>query len=618
MPEAKPIQTLFAPQLPRPGVLKKAKYMEGQLFWMPWNGKWISWRGKGEELNDVYGEIEAKKILSAFREYEKNRLARFLPHGGGLNFLNDWENGIVLLTAGSRMGKSCHGTAFALFRTIPCHPSWPCFLENGVEWHEWRGPRKLLVTSYSWDNVSEVWREYQKWCPREELGPYAQDWGKYSGEVGRPRDLVFGDGKPKACRLKCGSDIVFGCDGQAQHHFEGKRFDDGQFDEQREEEKFIGYLRGTANTQGLVQACFTLTGHVLPGRPDTGASGWIKRKLWDGTHTFGKKVGRYKISMEDVPESVLSKEKKKELKIQFVDEPEKNGDMRMKRMAQARYFGGWESGSGLVLDNFEDLVHVIPPIDLTSDIFKSSTKYRAMDHGTQRPTTCLWVVAFPWGDFLGYREYYVPGEVVPKHAADIVKASGNIRHKVDTVTDEEAGSSYTVWMEDQTQERYASSVMDSRDFGKRAHERQCTIGQLYNDCGLYCTPAKGLTNAEIIPRMRAMLDIDPTRKHIMVYLYERGAVTKESYDAWLSARGGNMFGGARFYITSDLFHFLTEARAWALKPDSDEPMTEDDHLAGAAFKYFVMEDPHYQGDIEYDGSTQEDTPEDETFKSTGY
>ena len=625
MPEAKPIQRLFAPQPPRDGRSNsgpRKSYMEGQLFWMPWRGEWISWRGDGSELVEKYGKVEAKDILFHYREYEKNRLARFLPHSGGKDFLNDWSNGIVLLTSPTRCGKSTCGTAFALFRAIPCHPEWPCFTEHGLEYHEWRGPRKLLITSYSWDNVAEVWKEYQKWCPREELGPYALDWGRYGSDQGRAKEVMLGDGKPKCVRLKCGTELVFGCDGQQQHHFEGKRYDDGHFDEQREEEKFIGYLRGTSNTQGLVQACFTLTGHVLEGRPDTGASGWIKRKLFDGTYTFGKKVGRYKISMEDVPEAVLSKERKAELKKQWVTDPEKTGDQRTLRKAQARYWGGWESGSGLVLDNFDDLVHVIPPIDLKHEVFRKSTKYRSLDHGTQRPTACLWAVVFPWGDVLGYREYYVAGEVVPKHALAIVKASGNMRRVVDTVTDEEQGSTYSVWMEDQVNERYFSSVLDSRDAGKRAHERQCTLGQLYNDYGVNCTPAKGLKNRDIIPRMRAMLEIDPARKHIMAYLFEHGMISKESFDAWLEPRNGNMFGGARFYITSDMPHFLAEVRAWALKPDTDEPQAEDDHLAGACFKYLVMEEPRYMGDVEYEGAEEAPKePADESNAvcgSTGY
>jgi len=90
---------------------------------------------------------------------------------------------------------------------------------------------------------------------------------------------------------------------------------------------------------------------VVDDRPDTGAGGWIKKELSDGRYTFGRKIGRYKLDIPTTPDVIMSREEKVRLHEQWVVEPEKNKDTDTQRKAQARYFGGWESGSGLVIES---------------------------------------------------------------------------------------------------------------------------------------------------------------------------------------------------------------------------------------------------------------------------
>ena len=138
----------------------------GHQIWLPLLGSWhrlILAGGQVYRFNDGAWLTLSKSDADAYRafmvEYEQNPLQYFLPHGGGLDFINDWENGIVMLTSLNRAGKSAHGVAFSLFRTINCDFPWHCYEYSGIRRMPWRGPRRLCISSYSWGNVRELWYE---------------------------------------------------------------------------------------------------------------------------------------------------------------------------------------------------------------------------------------------------------------------------------------------------------------------------------------------------------------------------------------------------------------------------------------------------------------------------
>jgi hypothetical protein len=406
------------------------------------------------------------------------------------------------------------------------------------------------------------------------------------------------NGKSTRLPLTDGNEFIFLCDGQAQGAWEGKRWDDGFFDEQRQREKFIGFLRGQGNTQGLVQSCFCLTGHVLPDRPDTGAAGWIKNELWDGEYTFGKTIGRYNISMDEVPEAVLSPARKAELREQWVDAPTRNKDEETLRKAEARYHGRWETGSGLVLDNFAPEHHIVPDVvDWKHNIYNDATKYRGMDHGLGRPGTCSWGMVFPWGDLLIYREYYEPGRTVPYHAKQIVEMSRNERRKSDGYVDEAIGESFDTYEEHYKKEAYHSSVLDSRSFSSPGQESDRTLGQLYQDWGLNCSPARGWRNEKIVPQMKTWFNLDPERYHLMYQLHQRKAVSDKVYNEWLEERNGEFKNAPRVYFVNTCRKHFKEFRMWAKNPKTGLPIGENDHLAGGGFKYLIAEQPRYWGQL---------------------
>ena len=563
-----------------------------------------------------YGEVhelsksEQEDVKQYLEMFDRNRLSFILPHGEGKEFINDYENQICLMTAPTRTGKTYIGAAFSCIRLIKCDPSWHTFQHHGVICPEYRGKRRMVFSSYEWVNVQEAWEEYIKLLPRDVVGKYLPDWGKYPDEKGRPKPIDLKQGKVSKAVLRDGEEILFRCDKQGTGPWEGQKWDAGHFDEQRQREKFIGYLRGTSNTTGLSQCCFTLTGHVVNERPDTGAGGWIKKELFDGKYTFGKTVGRYKLDIPSTPDVVMSREVKEELRLQWVVQPQQNHDTDTQRKAQARYHGGWESGSGLVIEDYQPQHHHIPAavIDFNKLIFKDATKYRGTDHGLSRPCACVWGMVVPWGDVIIYREYFQPGKSIPYHAKEIVRMSGNERKKVDDYFDFDIEEAFDCYEEVQTSEVYAGSVLDSRSFSSPGQESTRTIGELYNHYGMECTPAKGHKNEKLVPVMQTYFSLDPQRVHLMHQLHTRGYVDDDTYRIWLKSRDGEIKNAPMIYFVDDLVKTPDELTSWALNPSNGLPKSENDHIAGGALKYLLAEDPVYYGSMWRDEPEEHSKP----------
>jgi len=573
--------------------------------------KWIMIPDEGYGVPEELSPSDAVDVQQMLEQYDRNRMSYFLPHGkkvgGGLDFLNDYENEICMLVACNRAGKSCHGNIFTLLRTIKCDPNWHIFQHHGVTCPDYEGKSKTVISSYDWTAVNELWDEYMKWLPRELVGNRLVDWGKYPDENGKPRPIDLKQGKLSKIRLTDGNEILFRCDKQAQGVWEAVAWKTGHMDEQRERSKFVGYLRGTTTIPGKVQCCFTLTGHALKDRPDTGAGGWLKRELWDGKYNFGRGVGRYTLDIPTTPDVIISREEKEILYQQWVVEPNKAKNTDMLREAEARYWGRWQSGSGLVIENYEPHHHVVPAqiVDFKQSIFKDATKYRGCDHGLSRPATCAWCMVFPWGDVLMYREYYEPGKTIPYHAKQMVQMSGNERQKVDMpYIDQDIGESFDVYEEVQIGEVYAESVMDSRSFASPGQESDRNIGQLYNDWGFECSAAAGHKNEKLVPLMQAYFDLDPQRPHLMHQLWKRGAVDDDTYRVWLKGRDGEYKNAPRLYFVSGLDKMDEELCSWAINPNTGRPMDKFDHLVGGALKYLIATEPTYWGSNWRDEHTQ--------------
>jgi hypothetical protein len=605
-----------------------SRYMGGDI-WLPVSGTWQQVRQDDlQRLADQGKHEEVQSILDYINAYLDNKLSFFLPHGDGAAFLSDYESDVCLLTAPNQSGKSLNGAIWTLLRILPTDPEWPVFTQHGVKHPgKWHGPKTYVVTSYKSDTAAELWQHYLDYAPRHELGQYASDWGRRKGERGKPMTMNFGDGGTKTFTFACGSKIKFLFESQDQASFEGFRADGLHSDEQISKPKFIGLLRAMQTRGDNTQICMTLTGHAVKGRPDTGAAGWIKRQLFDGNDTMGLKVGRYKITIEQVPDCILTPKKKAALYERWYYGPLRTGDHQALNEGEARLFGGWEAGGGLVLSNFRENIHLIPRYDREHDVVRDATKYRGIDHGTRRPTGMLCGEVFPWGDLVLYREYYKPGGTVSGNTKEMIELCGNIRVKVGDQYRDDIEASTPLFEEEYLSERFEDTVLDGRSFNTPSSEHRCNIGELYQAAGLSVRPATTEHNNSTVPRILELLEPDPKRPHIMWHLWKAGIIGEDVYQKWLSARDGNHLGGAKLYIVEDMVKWRMEATAWAYQDEEkDKIKAEDDHLM-AAMKYMVSIPPTYQGDYWRNRhgrrgahgvrSNHPDTPEGDEFAVSG-
>ena len=557
-----------------------------QDYIVPLNGKWL--RIYDAELREM--ETADRKKYNAWDDYihrvQKNPLAFFLPHGrprkdgsnDGLAMLNDTKHDLILLTAGNQLGKSMLGAAYTSLRCIPNDPKWPIFTQHGVKPKEFRGPQQVIVASYSWDEVNTVWNTYRKILPREMLGPYAPFWGHFKGERGKSKDLRFHNAT-KSIKIECDTLFIFLSYVQSLTHWEGKQCDLGHLDEQCPEDKFDA-LTARQTTRGgesgFTPICMTLTGHVIPERPDTGAAGWIKRKVIDENITKGRKVGKYRIAVEDVPDVIISREKKNKMKIQWVDEPTKLHDEKKLREAEARYWGGWEVGGGVVLNEWNKDFHWIEPFDYRK--FKP-TYYRHIDHG-QNPCAAGVFAVMPWGDIVLIQEYYEYGRNIYDNAAAIVEWCGNKRVRCDSIGWDDKNET---WEEVFVGLEFRSSELDIRSFKRRTEESAKTIGQLYNESGCWVTPTSGQHNYSnkkvkvdegVIPLLKDLLALRKDRIHIDVRLERPRDPALASY------------GAPKLYVFNTCKHTRSEVESWiGYKDDVDDMISCLKHMAARERPY---------------------------------
>ena len=599
------------------------KLYRGQRHIIPLNGKWQEWyendiqdglNSKDKATRDFWGNR-----ASDYNDFLRNRLAYYLPHCDGADFINDRENDLCLLTKGNQNGGTSHGIAFILFRSLKCGPDWHTFKNHGIKYYPFQGPKRVLIATWSWDNMKQaIWPEFLKLMPRDELGEYAPNFGDpdlfpeeaISGLKAKSVSFNSNVGKEFVAKISK-SQFFFRVYTQPQHAFESTQFDLALCDEQIPEDKFDG-LDERGRTRPNFQVCFPLTGHKLPGFPDTGKGGWIYRKLYLVQDTKGHSLAKYKLWIDGVPDILYSKEQKAIALEKHVTTPRANKDKKAIRIGEARYYGGFEGESENVVDNFDREQHVIGRFELPPNV----TYYRGIDHGRVRPTACVVAAMFPWGDILISHEYYEKGKVVPYNCPKIVEMCGNRRLKLETQEDEVTGTSWTIYEEEFVKMNFASSVMDSRSFVAKVPDRDITVGQLYNDCGLSCTPAHGIVGKDSIPLFQRWLEVDTTRKHFMWHAHNHHYITDEDYANWLKIRGGVETGGSKLVVFGDLRFWIMEVETWMNKGETDKPLDENNHLMDATM-YVLSENPYWQGDEDNDAEAEEDVG-DGVSKVTGY
>ena len=96
--------------------------------------------------------------------------------------------------------------------------------------------------------------------------------------------------------------------------------------------------------------------------------------------------------------------------------------------------GLWVSAEGVVYEEYDPAIHLISAMPAG---WEAWPKYRAIDFGYTNPFVCQWWAVDPDGRAYLYREIYMTGRTVAKHAADIKRHSEGERY-VKTITDHDA------------------------------------------------------------------------------------------------------------------------------------------------------------------------------------
>ena len=567
----------------------------------------VAWHKEGGAARE-----RAAWLRQRYLDFLRCPIKFMLPHGkargdrfgnDGVACLSDHEHQLLAVFGVNQGGKTYLGAAFVILRSMLTHRDWPIFAESGVDYHEWAGPREVMVATSGTKNMKAVWGAYRELLPRDLLGPYSPGYPmKILGETedlyGRRRFLNFGDGKPKDLTLTNGTHFNFFFYKSPDDVFASCQADLVHFDEQgpvSKIEETSQRLTTRRTEEFLPQMIATLTPHVVPDRPEeTGAAGWICRDVWDkmrvetkpdGTvvrtgRWSGYKTVGYQIPMDGVPDAIIHPETKRQKFEEWVAEPERNKNTRKIRAGRARYYAEPEVGGGLVYYMWDRNIHFIDPFDITQH---RPCLYRHVDHG-ESPCAALWLALFPWGDVVAYREYYEFGLTIGPNAAGIIKASGNTRVRRATPGYEKDGVVVPRWDEVMEGEVYERTLLDGRSREQSSNIPGITIGDMYALFGLECEAApcghnfdKKDSDRGAVPLLRQWLLPDPEHTHILYRLFP------EKYPKLKDVPG------PRFYVFSSCQWFKNEIEGFL---NVEGRLKGDDHLMDCA-KWFPANDPYY-------------------------
>lgn len=572
-------------------------------YCLPHRGIWRTFTDEELQEHIESGHPEtAKAKRELWEEFEKNRLAFFLGHGGQVPFINDRDHDLVILDAGNQWGKTVALIVWLLTRAIPCKKeTWPCFTpEHGLDWHEWDGPKKCAIASYE----MSVHCRRNLWPKLRDMIPAAQF--KHRNKDGTPKAPNW---QAAPCvDLMCGTTIDFFAYRQPAEAFESMSYDLWAFDEQVPEDIFdAAYARGT--TSENFQAAIAMTPHIVPGRPNTGAGGWVVR-MRNGLLSKGINWSEHHISAKDVPPEIVSEKKKKQLYKKYITEPQASGNQRKIREGRSRWEGLPESSEGLVYDNWDTNVHWIDPVPINPDW----TLQRTVDHGQHDPCATLWSAYTQWGDLILFREYYENEPSIARNVHAIIEMSGNRREKVSEIRDEYEGSVRAIFTEVEMTEHYQFTVMDPRSFSSPADSGD-SLGMKYNELGLPAVKIDGTGIRDIyaLPQVHDWFEMDPERTHLLYRLGVRDPKTSPI----LGADGKPIVGAPKLYVFNTLSHFRAEIEGYIYKLDSEKPVDKHDHSL-TALKYLILARPRYDGALTIQEAYPEAYGQDEANARTGY
>lgn len=155
--------------------------------------------------------------------------------------------------------------------------------------------------------------------------------------------------------------------------------------------------------------------------------------------------------------------------------------------------GSFDVFAGQIFDEFNPSIHVIEPFQIPN----TWERFRAIDHGQNNPTCCLWFAVDYEGSIFCYQEYYQEKQVVSKHVEMINKMSEIRNTNGEVLIDQ-----------------YAYTVIDPSTHAKTKEKDgyRFSVADEYLDAGIPTIAAQNDVIAGI-NRVKEYLKIDPTRFH---------------------------------------------------------------------------------------------------------
>lgn len=527
------------------------------------------------EHRPIYNDL---KLLE--EEQQKNPVRFYAPNTDEqLQFLNTDSGDVLALVDGNRRGKTTAAYVYMLLAMplIEADRNWEVFKEHGVKYRAFNGPKRIGIATLDIFKLEDpIWRTMVKqWTPDDELGTMGRTYSgrsrKYKPNFASDRFFQFATSQ---------SEIGWYTYMMDPGNYEGSALNAMLWDEQGRESMFHGADRGFRTTEG--KHIFSITPHKVEGRHDVGTGSFIY-PLLTGQKTEGKDVRVFQKgqSIEDIPDWIYPREQKDKEIEKWDTEPKRNQDRRRQAEGRARLYGEFQVVTTQILSDWTPELSVIdrlwdtPPYDMTL--------YRGLDHGFVNPTACIWAAVDKNNNVFFFREYYRTGLLIDENVKNIIEASGNMRQRLDTYTNERTGASFPRYEEKFIREYYMTTRLDSRSYGTKDSMTGLEVGMAYSRAGLSTVqPADGRRLDYWLDSFQALLYPDPTRRHVVT---------------------GNM-GAPRAYVFRDLVNWRREIESWSWAENKattdqdinsrEKPEDKNNHLMTAT-AYIVMCPLVYKG-----------------------
>ena len=252
-------------------------------------------------------------------------------------------------------------------------------------------------------------------------------------------------------------------------------------------------------------------------------------------------------------------------------------------------YGSFDVKAGRIFEEWAPAMHVIPE-KYHFKIPEHWTKFRAIDHGQNNPTACLWMAADTDGNVYVYREYYKPNASVSWHT-----------QRINVLSQEWSGSNLMPG-------EYQYTVIDPSTHAKTREKDgyRYSIADEYLDAGISTIGAQNDVGAGI-NRIREYMA--PMQGHYHPFLLVKDITEGHPMykDNFMRDPESPAINAPRLYIFSGCSNLIKELPEYEWQPlkynqigitnNNEKPVKNFDH-ATDALRYGIMSRPVTREDMQ--------------------